>query len=224
MVSKDELVLSIGMFVAEHKRYPSKKECKDINYLFGYNTYTRHLGYQEDWGILESSYEEFPATCNYCKSDLLFEKRFNKFCNRSCAATENNTLRSKSQYDFCRCGESLGRRSSTFCSRKCFQRFTYEDSLKSWTETGEKKSNRVLRRYLTDMRGYKCECCGISEWNGLKITLEVDHIDGDNTDCSPVNVRLICPNCHSQTDTYKALNKGNGRVGRMKRYRAGKTY
>jgi hypothetical protein len=72
----------------------------------------------------------------------------------------------------------------------------------------------TLRRYLSEDRGYACECCGISEWNGKEIILQVDHIDGNPGDDSPNNVRLICPNCHSQTEFLGGRNKGNGRAAR----------
>lgn len=75
-----------------------------------------------------------------------------------------------------------------------------------------KCSNRPqLRKILTEIRGYKCELCGISEYNGLEITLQVDHVNGDPYNNSPNNLRLLCPNCHSQTETYAGANRGNGR-------------
>jgi hypothetical protein len=51
--------------------------------------------------------------------------------------------------------------------------------------------------------GDKCLICGIKEWNNNKITLEIDHIDGDPWNNKKENLRLLCPNCHSQTDTWK---------------------
>ena len=40
----------------------------------------------------------------------------------------------------------------------------------------------------------------------------MDHINGDNRDNRLSNLRYLCPNCHSQTDTYKGRNKNNGKI------------
>lgn len=52
------------------------------------------------------------------------------------------------------------------------------------------------------MKEYKCEGCGIVDWNGKPISLQLDHIDGCPTNHLLENLRLLCPNCHSQTPTY----------------------
>lgn len=57
--------------------------------------------------------------------------------------------------------------------------------------------------------GYKektCEGCGITTWNGLPAPLELDHINGVRTDNRLDNLRILCPNCHAQTDTYCGKN------------------
>ncbi len=75
-----------------------------------------------------------------------------------------------------------------------------------------KVSNRPrLKQILTEDRGYKCEVCNIDSWNGKKIVLQVDHIDGHSENNMPSNLRLICPNCHSQTDSFAGANRGKGR-------------
>lgn len=48
----------------------------------------------------------------------------------------------------------------------------------------------------------KCEICGITEWNGKPINCQLDHIDGNKFNQALNNLRIICPNCHSQTETF----------------------
>ena len=51
-----------------------------------------------------------------------------------------------------------------------------------------------------------CEICNISEWNNKKLNMQLDHIDGNPHNHILSNLRLICPNCHSQTETYCGKN------------------
>lgn len=52
-----------------------------------------------------------------------------------------------------------------------------------------------------------CEICGITKWLDKPISLELDHINGNNMDHKIENLRILCPNCHSQTATHKGKNK-----------------
>lgn len=53
---------------------------------------------------------------------------------------------------------------------------------------------------------YKCAICGISEWLGNPLSLQLDHINGISNDHRLENLRLVCPNCHSQTETFAGRN------------------
>jgi hypothetical protein len=66
-----------------------------------------------------------------------------------------------------------------------------------------KLKNRLLQEGYKE---HKCECCGLSVWNGLPISLELHHKDGNRTNHKFENLQLLCPNCHAQTETYRAKN------------------
>lgn len=69
-------------------------------------------------------------------------------------------------------------------------------------------SSRLLKRLVRE--GYKdekCECCGITEWNGAKIIFQLHHKDGNRTNNAIENLKILCPNCHSQTENYCGKNK-----------------
>ena len=71
-------------------------------------------------------------------------------------------------------------------------------------------TQKVLRGYVErhQVLSYKCMQCGCDgNWQGGKISLEIDHIDGDNTNNELVNLRYLCPNCHALTETYRGKNK-----------------
>jgi hypothetical protein len=73
-----------------------------------------------------------------------------------------------------------------------------------------------LKRRLISSGLLRAACyeCGISEWRGRKLALHLDHVNGVGDDHRLENLRLLCPNCHSQTETYCGRNKragGNGR-------------
>lgn len=81
-----------------------------------------------------------------------------------------------------------------------------------FTENSRYSNELVKQRIVKDnLLEYRCSKCGIDSWQGETIVLDLDHINGDNTDNRLGNLRYLCPNCHSQTDTYKGRNKNSGK-------------
>ncbi|MEF3113277.1 HNH endonuclease signature motif containing protein [Streptomyces chrestomyceticus] len=120
-------------------------------------------------------------------------------------------------------------RSSNYCTRKQFQRWTAEYGIDTSHflgqahQRGKKTHNRrtahdILRKQNTGRRtgtsllrrallesgvADRCAECGTGPvWHGRPMTLEIDHINGDWTDNRPHNLRFLCPNCHAATSTW----------------------
>lgn len=72
-------------------------------------------------------------------------------------------------------------------------------------------STRLKERLVRENKlEYKCSFCGnIGEWHGQKLSLQLDHINGKHNDNRIENLRFLCPNCHSITETYAGKNKGD---------------
>lgn len=103
---------------------------------------------------------------------------------------------------------------SHFGTRKNIKRnniLTYDDIFceNSKVSCTSRVKNKIFELSLKE---YKCECCGLTEWNGDKIPLELHHINGDRTDNRMENLQILCRNCHAQTDNFCGKNIKNKKV------------
>jgi hypothetical protein len=113
-------------------------------------------------------------------------------------------------------------RNPKYCSVKCQQTYQRGKKITRWLSgdfdatMGRGEVSSTIRDYLIDQAGHCCTKCQWSEVHPVtgRVPLQVDHINGDPTDSSPANLRVLCPNCHSLTPSFGALNKGNGRSNR----------
>ena len=108
-----------------------------------------------------------------------------------------------------------------YCNNQCQRDAQTKERTRQWLEEGKDWGKQIpqwAKRHLAEVNGDCCSVCGITEHNGLPIVLECDHIDGNHKNNTVDNLRLICPNCHSQTDTYKNKNKGFGRAYRSEQH------
>lgn len=162
------------------------------------------------------------STCNVCKKQFEHPTRMlRKFCSRSCTQTFNNTLRKKHVCCKCKqCGILLKNPYRKFCNRECSFEYA-RDITKQRINNGEIVHSGTLRKLLIRERGEHCELCGWKEQNALtkKIPIQVHHKDGNWKNNKSENLILLCPNCHSLTPTFGALNIGNGREKRRLKYK-----
>lgn len=69
-----------------------------------------------------------------------------------------------------------------------------------------KATSKTVRLYMLRNRKYECNSCNLTSWLGKELKLQVDHIDGNIKNSLPTNLRWLCPNCHSQTNTWGSNN------------------
>lgn len=153
--------------------------------------------------------------CNYgCNNEAKYVLRNGKNC---CSDSPN------------KCSENRRKNSEgikqAHLEGRMRESFTDEDRKKSISVRQEKTVKQIFIKNSTYNNSnikeylllyfkweYKCNKCGISNWFGEEICLEVDHIDGNKFNNELTNLRFLCPNCHSQTHGWRGRNINNGKV------------
>lgn len=109
------------------------------------------------------------------------------------------------------------RNKSNICI-SCKREITNQEKIKDWIKNGNTGNSvnstirNCIRDYILKQQNFCCAICHISnKWNGKELKFILDHIDGDASNNYPYNLRLVCPNCDSQLDTYKSKNKKSSR-------------
>ena len=155
------------------------------------------------------------SKCLECEN----ETKNPKFCSSSCSAKFSNKNRRKKNY--CLDCEKEIRKRNKYCNQKCQYKYLNRLKINDWL-SGKWNGNvgivyaqlsKTVRNYLFEQSDYKCSQCSFFGNNPIskKTILIVDHINGDYMDNSQENLRVLCPNCHSVTPTYGALNIGNSK-------------
>lgn len=120
------------------------------------------------------------------------------------------------------CGIDVGNKRKKFCCDAHKILYSKERVIKNRNELynkieimGYHNNTSVLKKYLIHKTGNLCSICGFTgDWNGMSITMILDHINGHSSDNRLENVRLVCPMCDTQLPTFKSKNKKSDRVKR----------
>lgn len=113
------------------------------------------------------------------------------------------------------CDNTVQGNSYTYC-RECIDKGVHRRGY--GTPVEQYRTDRHRKMKLLQDRGHRCENCGLTEWIGHPITLELHHVDGDADNNNRENLQLLCLNCHSLSPTFRAKNKVTG-TNRRKIYR-----
>jgi hypothetical protein len=174
-------------------------------------------------------YNKNPHICSQCSAALDYSSRHNKFCGHSCSASAAKG-KDDIEWNCLSCGKTHKCRPhkvKIYCNLQCQQGYAYSIRIQNWKNGVPIESIGTpiwIKRYILEKQDNKCEKCGIKDWNNKPITFELEHKDGNSEHNLEGNLCCLCPNCHSQTPTYKGRNKGNGRHSRRERYKEGKSF
>ena len=131
-----------------------------------------------------------------------------KFCGCSCAAKTNNASRAK-KLICVGCGAPRSWK-DPYCSDKCKKISRLKERVKRhFIKNGRRNAGSTLRPIIMGLGLLPNECasCGLgTSYNGKPLVLHLDHINGVATDHRIENLRFLCPNCHSQTETFGRKN------------------
>lgn len=159
-----------------------------------------------------------PLRCETCNKFHKSIYASGRFCNNICArgfSRRGTGRHSFKEFNCKSCGRIskgfTGNSALLFCSRPCHQAYNFTQRYNKWINGEPAVWARTggVRVAVIKRDGYICRDCGISEWHEKPIALEVDHIDGNCRNNRADNLRLLCPNCHSQTPTFGSKNRGN---------------
>jgi hypothetical protein len=120
------------------------------------------------------------------------------------------------------CRKAINRNANTYCSHKCQVKNERNIFIVKWlneevsgnNNTATNSLSSYVRTYMLEINNCACSVCGWNKRHPVdnKPLVEIDHINGDSSNSFYSNLRVLCPNCHSETPTFRARNKKSSRV------------
>lgn len=180
----------------------------------------------EDWLTNPLLFESWSLSNGYNDGlNLLRKDKTIGYYPENCIWTNRKTTYNKNNHrrKCSVCGEYINDKNISGMCCGCLVKNKHEERIKTWLETGNtgtsvsSKVPDVIRKYILDKQNSRCAICGMQNlWNNKELKFILDHINGDAANNYEENLRLICPNCDSQLDTYKSKNKNSARIYRKK--------
>ena len=161
--------------------------------------------------------------CRKCDKKFVPKKGTINYCSLSCRNTRSFSAQTKEKkscitkrkwlegsYSLIDWNKANGSEEKRFKQLESWKKKAYDRLF-----NGEKLHIQTLRKILIVDVENCCELCNTSKWLDNPITLEVHHIDGNNKNNELQNLQILCPNCHSQTDNFRAKNIKNKRCNQL---------
>ena len=154
------------------------------------------------------------------KTEITKEKISNTLKNKNVKVDDKHIKIKKTKdrlNNFClNCNKQI-KNNKKYCSNKCSSEKMHNDSYNYFLlnpiefNRGNYTPKFFKKNFLIE-QDFKCKICGMNNiWNNNELVFVLDHIDGDSSNNKRENLRLICPNCDSQTATFKSKNKNSTR-------------
>lgn len=95
----------------------------------------------------------------------------------------------------------------------CRNKYTAMTNEEFFTNGQKRNGCQLIKRLISSkIKKYQCECCGITNWQNKDIILQMHHKNGIHDDNRIENLQILCPNCHSQTESYAKNGQGSKNV------------
>ena len=170
--------------------------------------------------------------CKKCETEFVPSKGLTSYCSLQCRnsrswSEEDRKKKSIAAKASVRVMEQVERLKEENTGNRCYRHLTDEEYGRLRENRQIERNKKLLnadystlkfdsiRKRIKLEQNEACNKCGIDKWLGQKLTLELEHIDGNNKNNARENLEALCPNCHSLTETWRGRNNGKKKQDRV---------